>query len=169
MLRKILNTLYNVSGALSALFMVAIAISILVQIIGRMMGKVVDATEFSGFCLSASTFLGLAYSLRHGAHVRVTVLLESISVKKQHFFELLSCFVAALFSAYAAWWAIQFTMESHEYGDISPGLIAAPMWIPQLGMCIGLILLTIAFIDDFVQLYRGRHASYQTEAHQMSE
>lgn len=169
MLRSILNTLYKLTGALSAIFLVAIAVSILFQMIGRFFGIIVDATEFSGFCLSASSFLGLAYTLRHGSHVRVSVLLEVLSPAKQRYFELFSCATGALFCGYAAWWAVLFAMESHEYGDLSPGLIAAPMWIPQLGMCIGLVMLTIALMDDFIALLRGKHASYQSHVHEAVE
>lgn len=169
MFRKLLNTLYTLSGGLSAVFLVAIGLSIIAQMLGRSLGMIIDATEFSGFCLSASAFLGLAYTLRHGGHVRVSVLLEILSPARQRVFEIISCTASAIFAAYASWWMVLFTYESYEYGDLSPGIIAAPMWIPQLGMCIGLLILTIALVDDLMALLRHQKASYQSHAHETME
>jgi TRAP-type C4-dicarboxylate transport system permease small subunit len=39
-----------------------------------------------------------------------------------------------------AWYSIRLVMQSHEFNDISTGLDATPLWIPQLGMAIGTTL-----------------------------
>jgi TRAP-type C4-dicarboxylate transport system permease small subunit len=62
-MRRFLDSVYAVSGGLSAFFLMMIGVSILGQIIGRRFNVAFDATEISGFCMAASTFLGLAYTL----------------------------------------------------------------------------------------------------------
>lgn len=165
MLRRALNGLYSLSGILAAFFLFLIGASIFAQMVGRFFGYAVDATEFSGFSMAASSFLGLAYALRNGAHVRVDILLQNLPLPVQRVLEILCCFAGALFVGYATWCAVTFTLESHEYGDLSPGLLAAPLWIPQTGMSIGLGLLTLALVDDLVVLLRGGMPSYLTNEH----
>ena len=60
MLRSILDRVYLYSGHVAAFFLLAIGACILAQIIWRTLGRTLDATEASGFCMAASTFFGLA-------------------------------------------------------------------------------------------------------------
>jgi len=71
-MRTFLDRLYLISGYLAALFLLAIGATIVLQIIGRFFGVAIDSTELSGFCLAASSFLGLAYALKGGPHVPVS-------------------------------------------------------------------------------------------------
>ena len=64
-MRRFLDGLYRLSGVLAGLFIVAITLVILVQIVSRWMGFIVPSTDdLSGFFLAASSFLGLAYTLK---------------------------------------------------------------------------------------------------------
>ncbi|GHB11206.1 TRAP transporter small permease [Salinicola rhizosphaerae] len=159
-MRRTLDALYLTSGVLAALFLMLIAVSILAQIAGRAMGGVIDATEFSGFCMAASTFLGLAYALRGGAHVRVGLLIEALPAHWRRRLESFVCAFSAGILGWLAWCAGTYTLQSYEFGDLSPGLIAAPLWIPQVGMTLGLIVMTIALVDEFWRLARHGHATY---------
>lgn len=159
-MRKVLDALYLTGGVLAALFLALIALSILAQIMVRFFGGVFDATEFSGFCLAASTFLGLAYALRGGAHVRVGLLVEALPAAWRRAFECLVCIVSAVTLGWLTWCAAGYTVQSYAFGDLSPGLIAAPLWIPQVGMTLGLALMTVALVDELWRLARHGHASY---------
>ncbi len=162
-MRKMLNALYGLSGVLAALFLVGIAVVILLQIFGRMLDFVVDSTEIAGFFLAASSFLGLAYSLRHGAHIRVSMLLAVSNKQQKRLMEMWCCACSAALVGYLAWNVILFTIESHEFGDVSPGLAAIPFWIPQSGMALGLVLMTVALLDDLVCIALGKDPSYSTQ------
>ena len=70
--------LFNVSGYVAAFFLAAIAGLIVAQIVGRFFAVAIDAIEVSGFCMAASTFFGLASTLRHGTHIRVNLLLRRL-------------------------------------------------------------------------------------------
>ncbi|MDZ7810156.1 MAG: TRAP transporter small permease subunit [Arhodomonas sp.] len=55
----------------AALCLAAIAVLILAQTVGRVLGfSVPSANELAGFCVAASTFLALAHTLNHGGHIR---------------------------------------------------------------------------------------------------
>jgi hypothetical protein len=38
------------------------------------------------------------------------------------------------------------------YNDVSPGIVAVPIWIPQMSMPLGLIVFTIALADTIIAI-----------------
>ena len=40
-------------------------------------------------------------------------------------------------------------------------MVPVPLWIPQSGMALGLVVLTISLVDEFVIVLRGGRPSYQ--------
>ena len=51
------------------------------------------------------------------------------------------------------------TWQSLQFNDMSQGVIAMPLWIPQLGYSGGLVILFIAFVDELVHVLRGYRAA----------
>jgi TRAP-type C4-dicarboxylate transport system permease small subunit len=49
-----------------------------------------------------------------------------------------------------AWFSVRFAWQSHVFHDISTGNDATPLWIPQLSMAIGSVILLIAMVDELV-------------------
>jgi hypothetical protein len=44
---------------------------------------------------------------------------------------------------------------------MSQGIVAIPLWIPQLGYSGGLVILLIAFVDELVHVLRGNIPRYE--------
>lgn len=151
-MRWFLDRLYAASGALSAFFLMMIGVSILFQIIGRRLNIAFDATEISGFCMAASTFLGLAYTLRAGAHIRVNLLIGRFGPAGRRVIEIWCCAVGGLSLAFFSVNAWSMTYDSLVFKDTSPGLMAVPFWIPQIGMALGATILTVALFDELYQV-----------------
>lgn len=160
MIRRCLDRLYLWSGYLAAFCLAAIAVSVLLQILGRFTGMVVDSTEVSGFFLAASSFFALAHTFRSGAHVRVTLVVERLAGRQRRIVETFCCGSAALMIWYIAYFVVVLVLQSYRFGDVSPGLVAMPFWIPQSAMAIGLIILGIALIDEMIAVWRGAEPSY---------
>ncbi len=172
-MRKILDALYRGSGALAALFLLAICLIVLAQVganiasaaykalTGEAIGLVIPSyAEFAGFFLAASTFLGLAYALNAGAHIRVSLVIQNFHGRTRQLIELWCVLIGAVFSGYFAWYTVGLVMESYEFGDLSTGMVPVPLWIAQVPMALGLIILTVAFIDSFFTLLAGRIPPY---------
>jgi hypothetical protein len=49
--------------------------------------------------------------------------------------------------------------QSHVFNDISTGNDATRLWIPQLSMAAGTVILLIAFVDELVLELRGRRTT----------
>ncbi len=163
-MRKVLDTLYMLSGGAAALFLVAIFAIVLAQVfansldwvVGRVAGHPVGLVvpsyaEIAGFFLAASSFLGLPYALRHGSHIRVTLVLMHLPLGVRKAFAVGVCLAGSAVSFYLAWYALELVRESHEFGDLSPGLVAIPLWIPQLPIAVGAFVLAVALIDSAVR------------------
>lgn len=155
MVRSALDRLYLGCGYLAAAFMVGIGLCILAQITWRMFGRTLDATEASGFCMAAATFFGLAHTLRSGAHVRITLLADRLGPRQKHGLQVCVCLIGVFVVGYLAWHVWLLALQSLDFHDISPGLLAMPMWIPQAGAALGITVLAIALVDELLWLLGG--------------
>jgi len=160
-MRAALDKLYDLCGYIAAVFLVGIAASIILQIIYRMRGITFDATEAAGLCLAASTFFGLAHTFRRGAHVRINLLIDRLPQRFRHPIEILNCLIGTVVVSFLAWNVIALAIQSYQFNDVSPGLLAVPFWIPQAGVALGITVLAIAFIDELVWLLRGGEPRYE--------
>jgi TRAP-type C4-dicarboxylate transport system permease small subunit len=159
--RRALEILYRGSGLLAGFFLVAIAVLSLAQVGGRLLGFAAHSfDEFAGYCMAASSFLGLAYTLRANEHIRMTLLLHHARGGARRALEI-ACLAAGVFLAgFFAWYACDMTWFSYATGDVSQGLVPVPLWIPQSAMAAGLAVLLVALADDLVAALRGRALSY---------
>lgn len=159
--RAFLDRVYQFSGALAAACLAAIAGLVVIQVTGRLLGVLVPgADDLAGYALMASTFLGLASTLRSGAHIRVTLLLNRASPVQKRVLELWSLGVGAIIGSYVTWYVIEMALDARRFGERSTGNLPVPLWMPQSLMALGLLVLTIAFVDDFLRVLQHQPASY---------
>jgi TRAP-type C4-dicarboxylate transport system permease small subunit len=156
-MRKLLDTLYDGAAWLAALFMVALLVAVLLSIAGRELNFHVRGTDaYAGYFMAAAGFLALAHTLKRGEHIRVTLLLSALPPRARHAFELWAHAAAVGLSGLLAFYAARLVWQSRLFNDISTGNDATPLWLPQLGMAVGSLILFIAFVDEFVLQLRGR-------------
>jgi TRAP-type C4-dicarboxylate transport system permease small subunit len=156
-LRAWLDRLYTSAGWLAAAFMIGTLAMVLTGIAGRIFGFYVRGTDsYAGYCMAACGFLALAYTLRRHEHIRVTLILNHVPAGAHRALEVW-CYVAAVLLAGAlAWFSVRLAWQSHAFHDISTGIDATPLWIPQLAMAIGTVVLFIALVDGLVGAVRGQ-------------
>lgn len=162
---SVLDRVYTVAGYLAAFFLAMIAVVILAQIGGRLLGYVVpDGDDLAGWCMAASSFLSLAYALRQGDHIRVSLLTDRLPRTGRRIAEIWAHLVGAGVAVFFAVNAVLFVMDSLEFGDKSTGVLAVPLWIPQAGMAVGTVLIALALVDDLVRLLAGGDLRHAAEA-----
>jgi len=160
-MRAALDAIYRVSGLAAGFFLVGIAALSLAQVGGRLLGRATHSyDEFAGYCMAASSFLGLAWTLRCNEHIRLTLLLGRLQGQWRRVSELACLAVAAAITAYFAWSTVAMVWTSFELNDVSQGLVPVKLWIPQSAMALGLVILLLAFVDDLVAGISGRMLSY---------
>ena len=156
-MRKFLDALYIGAAALAAAFMVGLLVMVLLSITGRQLHFNVPGTDaYAGYLMAGSGFLALAHTLKRGEHIRVTLLLGALSGGWKKGLELWALGFATLLSAMFAFYCCRLAWQSKSFNDISTGTDATPLWIPQIGMAAGAVILALAFVDELVLEVQGR-------------
>jgi TRAP-type C4-dicarboxylate transport system permease small subunit len=164
-----LHWIYRASGLLAAAALVAICGLILAQVVARNLGSTVpDAEEFAAWAMAAAGFLGLPYALHSGSHIRVQVAMRFLPAAMRHGAEVLATVVALGLAGYLAWFCTAFVLESYRFKEVSQGLVPVPMWIPQVPMAVGSVLMALAFAERLVCVLRRERFELADHA-EMSE
>ena len=155
-MRSKLDALYDAAAWLAAVFMVGTLAAVLAGIIDRYLALGLRGTDmYAGYCMAGSGFLALAHTLKRGEHIRVTLILQKLVGRAKHRLELWALFAATLLAGLFAFYSVRLSYQSWSFHDISTGNDATPLWIPQLTMAFGTLVLFIAFLDEFVLEIRG--------------
>ena len=156
-MRAALELFYRTSGRLAGFFLIMVAVLSLAQIGGRLLGFAAHSfDEFAGYCMAASSFLGLAYTLRASEHIRMTLVVHRTHGATRRALEL-ACLAAGVFLVgFFAWYSADMVWFSYTTHDVSQGLVPVPLWIPQAGMALGLATLFVALLDDLVVVFSGK-------------
>lgn len=163
-LRRGLDALYDGAAWLAALSMLGLLAMVLLSILGRQLHFHLPGTDaYAGYMMAAAGFLSLAHTFKRGEHIRVTLLLSSLRGATRRAFELWSLAAASVLAGLAAYYSCRLSWQSYAFHDISTGNDATPLWIPQLAMATGSVILAIALVDEFVLELRGRRAQVQSE------
>lgn len=161
-----LDWLYKLSGIMAAILLICIALLIIAQIVARFIGQIVpDANEIAGYCMAGSTFLALAYTLREGGHIRVTMIINHLPKLYSRLLEIFTLAAATILTGYFSYYLILMVWQTYQYGEVSQGHIPMPLWIPQSSLAIGMSILCIAFIEEFIHALQGKSLAYREKQH----
>lgn len=156
-MRRLLDFLYDACAWLAALAMVGVLAMVLAAILGRLLDFHLPGTDaYAGYSMAAAGFLALAHTLKKNEHIRVTLLIGRLTGRARHGFELWGLSAAVLLAGLFAWFSVRLVWLSHDFNDVSTASDATPLWIPQIAMAVGTVVLLIAFIDEWVLQWRGQ-------------
>jgi len=148
-MRKTIDLLCDAAAWLAAAFMIGTLAFVLLGILGRILGFHLRGTDaYAGYCMAACGFLALAHTLRKGEHIRVTLVLDHVPARVRRVLELACLALGVLLAGGLAGYSVRLAWQSHAFNDISTANDATPLWIPQLGMAAGTILLAAAFAES---------------------
>jgi TRAP-type C4-dicarboxylate transport system permease small subunit len=163
-LRRSLDSLYDAAAYLAALLLIGTLAMVLLGIAGRLLNFHVPGTDaYAGYCMAGSGFLALAHTLKRGEHIRVTLVLDHLGTAARRGLELWSLAAATLLSGLFALYSVRLAFQSWEFNDVSTASDATPLWLPQLAMAAGTVILLIAFADELVLEWRGRRRRVKTD------
>jgi TRAP-type C4-dicarboxylate transport system permease small subunit len=155
--RRFLDFVYNAAGYLAAFFMIGILLMVLASVIGRLVGFNLRGSDaYAGYCMAAASFLALAHTLKRGEHIRVTLFLERFGGRLKRPLDLWCHAAGTFFCAALALYSVRLVWQSYAFNDVSQGNDATPLWIPQIAMALGAVVLLVAMVDDFILLIRRR-------------
>jgi TRAP-type C4-dicarboxylate transport system permease small subunit len=133
----------------------AYAVMLTLEILGRKFFntsfKGID--ELGGFVLAISAAIGASYAMAQRSHTRVDVFLVRFPRAVQRWLNTIAMTFFAFFATFAAWRGVAVLLETIELKSSATNL-EQPLWVPQLGWVIGLILLAL------ISLAYALHAIY---------
>ena len=163
-MRRFLNAIYDGAAALAAFFMVLLLVMVLLSIVGRELGFYVRGTDaYAGYFMAAAGFLALAHTLKKGEHIRVTLLINAVKGRYKKAIEVWALAAAVALSALFAYYSVKLSINSFQFNDVSTGNDATPLWIPQISMGLGSVILLIAFIDELVLELMGKRVEVASD------
>jgi TRAP-type C4-dicarboxylate transport system permease small subunit len=156
--RRGLDGLYFGGGIVAAGFLIIILLLIVAQMLARWTGHVFPgATDYAGYAMAAASFFAFAHALNRGAHIRVSILLNALG-KGRRLLEVWCFAIATALSWYFVYYAVKTVYWSWKFHDVSQGQDATPIWIPQVSMAVGVVIMAIAFTDNLIRvLFFGSH------------
>jgi TRAP-type C4-dicarboxylate transport system permease small subunit len=155
-LGRALDRLYDATAVLGAVAMVLLLAMVLLSVVSRQIGFNVGGIDaYAGYMMAGAGFLAMAHTLKRGEHIRVTLLLASLKGKSKHALEVWALFAASLLALLSAFYSCKLAWQSYTFHDISTSNDATPLWLPQIMMALGTIVLAIAFVDELVLELRG--------------
>ena len=158
-LRKTLDFLYLAAGVLAALCLISILLLIVAQMVARWTGEIFPgAPNYAGYAMAAASFFAFANALNHGAHIRVSILLNAVPKGPKRLLEIWCFGIGAAVAWYFTYYAYWFVFWSWKFNEVSQGQDAIALWIPQSVMVLGGGLLAIALTDNlFYVIVKGEH------------
>ncbi|MFG6667618.1 TRAP transporter small permease [Halomonas sp. HNIBRBA4712] len=158
-----LDRLYRLGAWGAAACMIAICALITLQVAFRLVDallvlvgqsrlgiSITGVSEMAAYLLVGATFLGLAYTFTHHAHIRVTLLISRLPSAVRVWFEVFGLLVALSISLVLGYSLIELVRESIQYSDVSSGFLKLPLWIPQSVLITGVALLCLALIEALI-------------------
>ena len=99
--------------------------------------------EYSVYMIASSAYFSAAYVLREKGHISVDILFFRLARNSKAVLEFVTMTWSTLICAVIAWSAFHLLQRSINIGQVSNTVLETPLWIPQLPMVIGFMLLTI--------------------------
>ncbi len=169
-MRRALDALYLFAGYAAALCMIGTLAMVLAGILARLLHLQFPGTDaYAGYFMAGAGFLALAHTFEKREHIRVGLLLDHAGPRLRHALGLWSLVVGLQLALLLAWFSLRLAWLSWDLHDVSTGTDATPLWLPQISMALGTVILAIALADALVSYWRARARGHDTAHRQHHE
>jgi TRAP-type C4-dicarboxylate transport system permease small subunit len=151
----LLSRVAGVAAALLIGFAVLVICDMVIEryFLGRTTVWQIDVVTY---CIVAATFVGSAYVLMTRGHVNVDVLPLHVGPRMRYWLAVITTLVALSFCVVLFVLCTLYWHEAWSKNWRSDTIWRARLWIPYLSMPIGLGLLVLQYVAEFISLVSGR-------------
>lgn len=144
-LLRLVERLSAAGAVLSGISFALMTLLILAEILLRTFfdKSTLIASEYSGYTLAVMIYLGLGFSFRQGAHIRITFLQERLKGWSLHLLEITCATIASLLCILSTIFLLEMVQTTYQRGATAYTVAETPLWIPQAIVLVGLIILTL--------------------------
>ena len=142
-LQRCVEGLCQAGAFLAALFMaLTVGLIVLEIAIRTFLGTSTMITaEYSGYFLVATVSLGLAYTLHHRGHIRITLIYDRLSPSVQNKLDIVAALVGLGICGYAIHYSVLMVYDNYSLGMTADTVAETPFWIPMISVPAGFTLL----------------------------
>lgn len=97
-------------------------------------------------------YIGMAYVMHHRSLIRITAFVRLFSPFWRKMADAFAMLVIIAFSVVMTWQSAQVVIESIERGRKAATMIETPMWIPEIAIPIGFILLAAQALAELARI-----------------
>lgn len=146
--KSIINKASTISFVLAVVCLTSMVIYVTAAVITRKGFNLVlpGVVELSAYAFVALTFLGLAYTLLTEGHIRINIVFDRLPQKVKPRIRLISDLLTAVFLIVMTISSFRLWLESFILGPTSPTELHTPMWIPQIVLPLGFLLLLLQLL-----------------------
>ncbi|GJL80901.1 MAG: hypothetical protein DHS20C01_05350 [marine bacterium B5-7] len=146
--------LVSACAVIVGLFILLTVVLVTADVVGRYffdkpIGWVFEVTEHILVCVP---FLGMAWLIRRGEHVRIEIVVQLFPAHWQPRFEMVADLLSALACAIATYYAVVTAIDHFSRGIVTYGIYPVPKFILITIIAFGLGLSTIEFLRRSVLL-----------------
>jgi TRAP-type C4-dicarboxylate transport system permease small subunit len=110
------------------------------------------AVEYAAYLCAFVLLSGSGYALRHGAHIRVAMVLGHLPTGMARALDVVCTLCALYISGLLTVGLIEQAWRSHVRHTVSYFVMQTPMWIPQALVALGAFMLWLALLARLVRL-----------------
>ena len=170
-MQRLLRILDRIEDAMSfgaILLLAAITAAVCLEVFMRYVlnDPLVWVVEFAEYSLLYICFLGTAWALREGNHVRVDIFLSAFSERWRQRFGVVSSLLGLGIASVLVIWGALAVREKFISGAYNPTVVEFPTWIVLLCIPIGSLILALRFLRNMVEYatgVRSDRTNYQTD------
>lgn len=134
------NKLATLGAYLASLLFIALVGLILTEIVLRSFfdTSTLLADEYSGYFYLAAIFLGLAYTFKEGAHIRINILTSRLNTKKNRYVDIVAGLISVGVLAFMLYRSMLLVIDAYELEMLSEMVSETPIYLTQLAMPVGI-------------------------------
>jgi C4-dicarboxylate transporter DctQ subunit len=114
--------------------------------------SIVGADEIACFAVIWSVFFTASLGVKRNIHVRIDILFTVLPRIVARWVDLLGTALSLLFTLYLTYSGWALVQESLMLGEITMTMLKLPVWVPQLIMPLGGLLLSVRFLQRLISL-----------------
>lgn len=129
-----------------AIGVLLMAANTVANVIGRVFFEsLYFSEELNRILIILITFAGISYAARHGRHIRMSAIYDTLPPKPRKALTILIALVTAIFMLGLAWYSLQFLLTTMGRGRVLPAL-QIPVWITLCWVPLGFLLTGLQYV-----------------------
>ena len=146
---------------------ILMAVNTIANVISRFIfnHSIIFAEELNSVFILLVTFAGVGYAARHGRHIRMSAIYDSLSDGKRKFMMILITAVTAVCMLFLAWFAVQYIIDLQSKGRVMPAL-GVPIYLVYLWVPVGFFVTGIQYALTMVKNIREKEIYLSTNLHE---